>query len=120
MSLVKELYIATQSLYEHVGKPLPKEDDSRDQFIAIIDLKLEHRAALIEQIEREDLTAGEKKLGDELIKLNTKLNARLEVIKAEIQANLSELKVKKQTHRKYENPYDGPTTDGVFFDKRGV
>ncbi|MED1603095.1 flagellar protein [Alkalihalophilus marmarensis] len=120
MSVVKELYIATQSLYEHVEKPLPKEDDSRDQFIAIIDLKLEHRAALIEQIERENLTAGERKLGDELIKLNTKLNARLEVIQAEIQANLSELKVKKQTHKKYENPYDGPTMDGVFFDKRGV
>lgn len=120
MSVVKELYMATQSLYEHAINPLPKEDDARDQFIAMIDLKLGHRAALIEQIERGNLTAGEKKLGDELMKLNIKLNARLEVMQAEIQANLSELKVKKQTHKKYENPYEGPTTEGVFFDKRGV
>jgi flagellar protein FliT len=120
MSVVKELYVATSSLYQFALEPLPEDEDARDQFIARIDKQLASRETLIVKIDRASLTEGEKKLGDELVKLNEKLNVRLSVIRSDIQANLTELKVKKQTGRKYENPYDGPTADGVFFDKRGV
>ncbi|WP_100405447.1 flagellar protein [Bacillus solitudinis] len=120
MSVVKELYFETKALNEFAGQPFPKEDDERDAFIEKLNADIEKREGLIEQVNVDDLNDGEKKLGQEIVKLNQVLNKRLEQIHQEIRANLTQLKEKKNTGRKYENPYEGPTTDGVFFDKRGV
>ncbi|MCL7746698.1 flagellar protein [Halalkalibacter alkaliphilus] len=120
MSVVKELYIQTESLYEFAKQALPKDNDERDQFIAEVDERLAQRDHFINRIDFSKLSEAEKKLGQEILKLNKRLTERLEQIRAEIRANISDIKKKKETGLKYENPYDGPTSDGVFFDKRSV
>lgn len=120
MSAVKELYFQTQALMDFANRPFPKNDDERDQYIAELDEKLEQRDFFIAKLDAVCLTEPEKKLGQELVKLTKRLNERLEQIRAEIRMNITEVKMKKVKSRKYENPYDGPTSDGIFFDKRGV
>ncbi|KHF37829.1 hypothetical protein [Halalkalibacter okhensis] len=120
MSVVKELYLQTELLFQFVKQGLPKEDDERDLFIAEVDERLAQRDHFIVRIDSSKLSEPEKKLGEELVKLNKRLNKQLEMLRAEIRANLTDIKRKKETGRKYDNPYDGPMSDGVFFDKRGV
>ncbi|TWI59963.1 flagellar protein [Halalkalibacter nanhaiisediminis] len=120
MSAVKELYLQTKELLDFINEPFPKDDDARDQYIAQLDERLVKREPFIKQVDEDSLSDAEKQLGQELIKLNQQLTKRMEQVRTEIQGNLNQLKAKKATSRKYENPYDGPSTDGVFFDKRGV
>jgi flagellar protein FliT len=120
MSAIKELFLQTQALFELANQPFPKDDEEREQLIAKLDQGLEEREGLITKIDAATLSEPEKRLGQELVKLNKRFNERMEQIRAEIRANISEVKMKKVQARKYENPYEGPTSDGIFFDKRGV
>ncbi|GAE26538.1 flagellar protein [Halalkalibacter wakoensis JCM 9140] len=120
MSVVKDLYLKTDALFQLASQPLPKDHDERDRFIAKVDEMLAERDELIANVNSKQLTEVEKRLGQELLKLNANLQQRLAQIQAEIRANLTDIKQKRETSRKYENPFDGPTSDGVFFDKRGV
>ncbi len=120
MSAVKELYLQTKALIEFVEAPFPKGDDERDQFLAELDERLAKREPFIKQVDGQSLSEAEKQLGQELVTLNLQLTKRMEQLRMEIQGNLIQLETKKATSRKYENPYDGPSTDGIFFDKRGV
>ncbi|WP_062050187.1 flagellar protein FliT [Bacillus sp. JCM 19034] len=81
---------------------------------------MQKRESLLKKVDGASLSSAERKLGDEIIKLNKQLNEHLEQIQMEIKRDLASLEEKKKTGRKYENPYDGPTSEGIFFDKRGV
>ncbi|ARK32077.1 flagellar protein [Halalkalibacter krulwichiae] len=120
MSPVKELFLQTQALFEYVSQSFPKEADERDRFIATIDEQLQYREQHLAKIDAMNLSELEKKLGEELVKLNKRLNKRLEEVRAEIRANITEVQKKKENARKYESPYEGTQTDGIFFDSRGV
>ncbi|MCM3714647.1 flagellar protein [Halalkalibacter oceani] len=120
MSVIKTLYLQTEALFSFVNDPFPKKDEEREAFLAELDQRLDEREKLIAQVDRSSLNEAEQKLGAELIKLNKRLMNRLEQLKQEIRMNLTELQTKKATNRKYENPYEGPGSDGIFFDKRGV
>ncbi|WP_100374033.1 flagellar protein [Bacillus sp. FJAT-45037] len=120
MSVVKELFVTTRSFVEFVGQPIPEDEEAREEYLKKINEELAKREPLIAQVDRENLTESEKALGAELVKLNEKLTERLAIISSQIQDDLKKIKIKKQTGHKYEHPYEGPTADGVFFDKRGV
>ncbi|NEU30229.1 flagellar protein [bacterium LRH843] len=120
MSVMKELYLETQQLVELVMLPLSNDHDERDRFLLDLEERLAKRENLIQTARQKELSEPEKKLGVEILKLNGRLTGRMDQIRLEIQGNLTELKRKKSTGLKYEHPYDGPTADGVFFDKRGV
>lgn len=117
---MKDLYLQTEELVTFVKQPLSDDHDERDAFLVELDIKLQKRESLLKKIDGSELTSAERKLGNEVIKLNQQLNERLEQIQMEIRRNLADLKEKKKTGRKYENPYEGPTSEGIFFDKRGV
>lgn len=120
MSAMKELYLQTESLLDYISQPLPKDDDEKDLFIATLEERLSARDEFITQVNRDSLSDNEVKLGHELMKLNEKLNTRLAQIRTEIRANITMLSIRKKNARKYENPYDGPSADGIFIDKRGI
>lgn len=117
MSSIQHIYTQTTELLEFVQQ-FPKETEARDAFIAELNERLEQREKLIKQLENESLTEKEKALGQKLLQLNKKLTERLEQIRFTIRADISNLEKKKATGLKYENPYDGPTSDGVFFDEQ--
>ncbi|WP_026672358.1 hypothetical protein [Alkalihalobacterium bogoriense] len=122
MSSVKELYLTSKELFDLVQTPLPEGEDERDQFISEIFKALDARERVIMQYQKsaQTLTASEKTLAEEIVKMNAKIATMLADSKDKIGLDISNLKMKQQQGKKYDNPYDGPTVDGVFFDKRGV
>lgn len=115
MSVVKQLYLETSALVNFVDH-FPTKEEEREQFFVELDERLAKRDHLIKQIDAQSLTENEKKLGHELLKLNNHLTERMGKIRTSIRRNITELEMKKETGLKYENPYDGPSSDGIFFD----
>ncbi|MET3317737.1 UNVERIFIED_ORG: flagellar protein FliT [Peribacillus simplex] len=110
---------AIQHFYEATNHLLFTLENEQDR-----DRKIEKVEALLE--EREKLMAGiqppfsdsEKDLGKKLIELNEKVSQLLEEQKVEIQRDIKQLSLKKESTNKYVNPYQSLSTDGVFYDKR--
>lgn len=118
MSVVKQLYLQTKALVNLLEKPFPTDDEAREKYIEEIVNRLEERERFIQQIDRHSFSETERKLGDELYKLNKKLTKKITKRKSDIQVNIAQLKTKKKTGLKYENPYGERTVDGIFFDER--
>ncbi|GAE31555.1 flagellar protein FliT [Halalkalibacter hemicellulosilyticus] len=120
MSVIKKNHEESQTLLTFLKTDLPEDPDKRDQFISELETKLDVREALIKQIDRPPVTDDEKELAKEIIMMNEEISELLASKNREIQRDIEQTKRKKQTGRKYDNPYDGPTSEGIFFDKRGV
>ncbi|MFZ4451004.1 flagellar protein FliT [Salibacterium aidingense] len=119
MALVKELYLVTKALYEHMSQPLPKELEARDRYVEELEQHLEKRASLLQRLKDEtEFSEAEKSLGAEMFKMNEEIQRFMEASRGELRLGMQELKKKKQSSQRYERPYTGPTVDGVFFDKK--
>lgn len=119
MSLVKDLYLLTKDLYDHVLRPLPKDIEEREKYIERIDDYLSKRTELLEKMSPENqFSEVEMTLGRELVKMNEVIEKQLEKSKSEMLRHINELKKKKEYSYQYDNPYGTPTVDGVFFDKK--
>lgn len=119
-SVVKELHFTSQKLVEHLKKPFPKEDNKRDEFIEEIEQILKTRQSIIDKISSFQPSVEEKKLGLEIVKMNKVIEERLSFVQQKIKKDINIFKDKKLKNKKYDNPYDGPTLEGAFIDKRGV
>lgn len=115
VSVVKELYQVTVSLYQEVHKRVPKEN--RDEQIERINKFLEERQALLDKFQ-PPYSEEESKIGQQIVQINKVIDTQLEKIFADIKMDLKELKIKKEQSTKYSNPYESIATDGIFFDKR--
>ncbi|MGE7183726.1 flagellar protein FliT [Peribacillus sp. NPDC006672] len=110
---------AIQNFYEATNQLLSTLENDQDR-----DRKIEKVEALLE--EREKSMAGiqppfsdsEQELGKKLIELNEKVSQLLEEQKVEIQRDIKQLSVKKESSNKYTNPYESLSIDGMFYDKR--
>lgn len=119
MAFVKELFLVTKSLHEHVTTPLPKEMDARDQYVEKLENYLQQRAELLEKMNsRPSFSKDEQKLGRAMVKMNEDIQRHMEASKGEIRLGMQQLKKKKLSSQRYERPYTGPTVDGVFFDQK--
>lgn len=116
MSVIKELHQLTEGLLYHLEKQLPK-DEGREEYIEGIDSFLEKRQKLLDQLTRPE-GAEESRLAAELIEMNKTVNIKLSAVQSRIRSDINQLKKRKNTGKKYENPYNGPTADGVFFDSK--
>ncbi|WP_416147227.1 flagellar protein [Salipaludibacillus sp. HK11] len=116
MSTLSSLYQLTKELNDHLTKPLPK-DEGREEYIETIEAYLSKRQTLMSDLTRP---AGEQEttLANELIEMNQVVNQRMKAVQGLIRVDINQLKKRKTTGKKYENPYDGPTADGVFFDSK--
>ncbi|UOE93799.1 flagellar protein [Alkalihalobacillus sp. LMS39] len=122
MSTVKELYLTSKQLFDHLTSEMPEDEEKRDQFIQTVNEMIEKRDVVIANYSKspDELTVEEKKLASEIVKVNAKIQELMQEKKEIIGLDISKLKQKQQQGKKYDNPYDGPTVDGVFFDKRGI
>ena len=115
MAIINEIYKVTLNLYNHLQRPISK--NNRSDYINRIEELLEQREELITRFNGE-VTDSDKKIGNEIVKYNTFINARIENIYKEIGKDLTHIKQNKKTKKKYENPYNLATADSVFFDKK--
>ncbi|MBT2757193.1 flagellar protein FliT [Mesobacillus foraminis] len=112
MSAVRQVYQLTLQLIEVLQK-----DFNRDQKITLIEELLQKREDAMKGM-AAPYTDEEKQLGKKLIELNQLLDRLLASEKNDIQKDLKELNVKKESSNKYVNPYQSLAVDGMFYDKR--
>lgn len=117
MATLKELYVTTRALYDHLQEEFPGKDDARDTYITTINQLLDEREQLMQSIP-VPASDAEKKVGNEVLRLNESIQKKLQTSQQRIQTDINSLSKKKKTGRQYENPYGGPTPDGVFFDSK--
>ncbi|OLO38105.1 hypothetical protein BTR23_11965 [Alkalihalophilus pseudofirmus] len=123
MVSIRELYDVTKQLHEYTLNPFHKDDEEKsDAYISSVEELLEQRQAFIEQLQQVKLQVKEeeKELVAEMMNMNAVIVKKLEANKLLLGKEIGALKVKKAQEKKYNNPYDGPTAEGVFFDKRGL
>lgn len=114
MNPVKDFYLTTKELIQLIEE---KKVDDRVKRIAEIERLLAKRDACLKEV-KKPLTDGEKILAQQAVQLNEKLVILLNEEKIGIQQDIRQLNIKKESNRKYVNPYASLQTDGAFFDKR--
>lgn len=116
MAALKDVHSLTAELLAFL-EDVPDDLDQRDAFLHELNERLNRREQLIPQLKRP-LTETDKRLAEELVDMNKTLTERLEAIRFQIGGEIANLKRKKKTGLKYENPYDAPFRDGIFFDEQ--
>ena len=92
-------------------------EPDRNQKIELIETLLEKREQSMAKIQ-PPFSESEQDLGKQVVELNQRVTLLLEQQKAEIQRDLKQLNVKKESTNKYVNPYQSLSTDGMFYDKK--
>lgn len=116
MSVVHVLHEVTTELYKLL-KQLPLEKE-REAFIEQITTLLKKRETFIHEL-TSPYSDEEMKLGKEIIKMNIFIDAQLKNMQQFIKQDIQNVKKKKQSQKRYINPYQSVATyDGTFYDKR--
>lgn len=106
-------YELTKALYTVV-----QSDQDRDVKIDQVEKLLAKRESILKDVKVPE-TADEKKLANDIITWNQKIDAELLELRLEIQKDIKDTGHKKKSAAKYNNPYaESESTDGVFYDKR--
>ena len=117
MANIKDLFLITKQLFDHLEKPLPKEE--REEYLQHLEQLLNGREQLIENFDaRQPQTDEEQKMATLIVQWNKQMNERLTAYLALIKKDINSLKKQKDTGKKYENPYQHAPIDGAFFDKK--
>ncbi|WP_277673848.1 flagellar protein FliT [Piscibacillus halophilus] len=115
MSAVKELYQATHQM---VSQFKQAKQYSRDELVSIFEDFVSQRDQLMKNIQGP-YTDEEKQLGKHIIKLDQELKVLANDYLGSIQRDISMVSKKKQSNKKYINPYANLYgTDGSFIDKK--
>lgn len=113
MESLQAFYQVTNQLIEL----LQQDKLDRDVRIEKIQYLLDQREEVLKSIQ-PPFSQQEKELGKQLVKLNQQVDQLLQKQKQEIQQDLKQLHLKKESNQKYTNPYESLSIDGVFYDKR--
>jgi flagellar protein FliT len=113
MSAVLQFHQLTNELIQL----LVTADLDRDDKIARTDELLSQREAFMIEIV-PPYTPEEVEAGKEINQMNMKLAQLLKAEKASVQKDIKDLQSKKESNKKYVNPYQNLSTDGMFYDKR--
>ena len=114
MNPVKEFYELTIQIIELMEN---SGEQDRDSKIEKIEGMLQKREALMVEI-KPPFSSEENELGKKIIELNKKLEGLMETEKVLIQKDIKDLNIKKQSNKKYTNPYQSLSTDGMFYDRK--
>lgn len=113
MSVLNQFYHLTNEMIQL----LENSQGERDDKITQVEMVLNQREALINEIV-PPYTTEEVEVGHKLIQLNEKLSQLLHAEKISIHKDIKDLQTKKESNKKYINPYKSLSTDGMFYDKR--
>lgn len=116
MNPFKQLFLLTHQLFQLVDEGV-KDDNEREAFIKELEQLLEQREEVLKKIDREP-TDGEKQLLKQMVEWNEKMAPKLEREMYAVNREMRNLKKKKVTSKRYDNPYDYTPLDGAFIDKK--
>ncbi|WP_404404883.1 flagellar protein FliT [Jeotgalibacillus malaysiensis] len=106
-------YELTKALYTVV-----QSDHDRDVKIDQVEKLLAKRESILKDVKFPE-TADEKKLANDIMTWNQKIDSGMQELRLEIQKDIKDTGHKKKSAAKYNNPYaETASTDGVFYDKR--
>lgn len=117
---IKPLMVLTKELFDHLETKLPVDIEGRDRYIERVEHLLESREAVIKAIDHPPNTDEEKVLVSKINDINQGIEKRLNALMINMKNDIYQIHVKKRNNKKYDNPYDGPTNEGAFIDKRGI
>ncbi|WP_243388284.1 flagellar protein FliT [Bacillus kexueae] len=92
-------------------------EKNRDEQIEKLQSLLAQREEALKDIV-PPFSSEEMEKGRQLFPLDEQLKKQLEAMKFEIKNKILQVKKTKQSARKYVNPYQQQTIDGMFYDKR--
>jgi flagellar protein FliT len=96
---------------------LNSSEEDRDRTIERIDNFINRRERLLKDIQ-PPFSEEEKKLGQQIVKMNKVIDHRLSVLREEIKRDMNGINKKKTNVKKYANPYESLQQDGVYYDKK--
>ncbi|MGG3738378.1 flagellar protein FliT [Aeribacillus pallidus] len=114
MSVVQQSLEVTKQLL-HVLQTMEGKD--RDEVIQSIQKLLNKRQALLPSIQ-PPFSEEEIELGQELVRINQQIEPLLKQLQMDIQKDRNSFEKRKQSVKKYRNPYESLQFDGMFYDKR--
>jgi len=115
MGPVERLLSISARLYEHLST-IPDGDD-REEFIEKIDVLLDERGAIIEEINQSGKSLDGHQLNKHLQKLDHDIQERLQKVMTAIKSDMKTLQQSKKTEQQYLNPYSSVRVmDGMYYD----
>ncbi|TMW72384.1 hypothetical protein [Alteribacter natronophilus] len=116
MTKAARLLAVTQTLHHNVQRK--PDDDEREVYIETLADLLHEREEVLAGMQGTVAPGEEEALLRQAIVLNGEIEGRLKEDLADIKIEMNRLKVKRETGRRYENPYTAAQVDGAFFDRR--
>lgn len=114
MDAVKTFHDLTEQLLAVLEQ---SSKEKRDETIARVNELLSQRDEVLANI-APPFSDEEIVIGRSTVELNKKLAILMKTEKNEIQRDLKQLSVKKESSDKYVNPYQDMMGDGMFYDKK--
>lgn len=110
---------ALQTFYDKTVKliELLQQEMERDEQIEQIERLLNEREMAMNHI-KPPFSSEQQELGKQLVQLDKQIVPLLKKFKLDIQKDMKQVAIKKESNNKYVNPYDFGAIDGIFYDKR--
>lgn len=113
MEAIQDFHQITKQLLDL----LKQDTQDRDEQIEKVQDLLDQRDELLKSIQ-PPFSQAEQVLGKQVVALNQQVDDLLAKQKINIQQDIKQLSIQKETNHKYTNPYESLAVDGVFYDKR--
>ncbi|QFT90638.1 Flagellar protein FliT [Bacillus sp. THAF10] len=117
MGVVKNLEKVTIHLLTLLERPLPSEDEKRESFIEEIDKVLELRDQLISTLS-PPFSEEEMMIGKKIALASQSIPSKLEAYQKQLKKEWGQVQQSRKSVRAYGKPYNAPTADGMYYDKR--
>ncbi|SHF89106.1 flagellar protein FliT [Ornithinibacillus halophilus] len=116
MNRLKKIYDITVEIEHSLNKEIDSSD--REALINHINQLIEKRGIYMEEA-TDPFTDEEIKLGKEVVRMNQRIQPKMDAIFLEIKKEIKQMKKKKTSNKNYVNPYQSvQTMDGMFLDKK--
>ncbi|MDQ0254539.1 flagellar protein FliT [Evansella vedderi] len=116
MSSFKKLYDITEQLFKLVGSSSNKEE--REIYIEKLTSLVDEREIVLSSLNGVEPSETDKELLKKAVEWNQQMAPKLQQELNMIKRDMLQLKQKKETGRRYENPYAHDPVDGAFIDKK--
>lgn len=117
MNRLDSLYNTTNEIIKTLNKTYTDVDD-RTKIISEVNELLEQRDVILEGI-KPPYTEEEESVGKEVVMMDLKIKEKMEDLYKSVQTDLRKLKQKKDSNKRYMNPYQGmKTVDGMYMDDK--
>jgi hypothetical protein len=110
----QKLYDLTLAIKQLIDS---ESHEDREEQIRKLHKLLDERGDLINQLLRAS-TVSDRALCQKVIALNHDIDSELGSLRSTIIKDMNTFRHLKKSVNRYRNPYQGPTKDGMFLDKR--